>query len=185
MELLSQMEIPTGPQSDYEPARKAEIEAAVEETKDYIQERLNEQNGQNGVYPWSSGTFQNRSVAANTYTQLTPVFQSGIDTIIAGNRFVASVDGLYSLSFSVGNVSSSGVHGCLILKNNDAESAATVMRCFFNGAQGSINALTCGVSYTGWLNAGEFFSACVWSSSTQSTIAAQNITPQFSFGKIR
>jgi len=53
-----------------------------------------------GEFPWVFGRFQDRSLTANVNTEITPGLESGDNTLISGNYFVAKAPGLYALSVS-------------------------------------------------------------------------------------
>ena len=73
--------------------------------------------------PWCSGIFQNRSIAADTSSEITPLttLESGFkgdDSLILGNHFVASCSGHWVLNCTSGDtsISSSGELQSYIIK---------------------------------------------------------------------
>ena len=130
-----------------------------------------------------SGIFEDKGLAVNTATLLTPLIEHGMN-MVDGNKFVAPEAGWYELSVSGGYFGNSCDSNVFVIKNKD--SATLVSGNYsemiaLNKIPGS-NVIPV-VAGREWLEAGEWFAYYCTSNAAQSTICASGTTLKFVFSK--
>jgi hypothetical protein len=137
------------------------------------------------VFPRSNGIIQNRSLAAATVTLMTPVPNIATN-MISGNRFVAPVRGVYTLSIGGGWFNtplSFGSLGFFEIKLNSESLALSTVNSLSSSVMSEGGAVV-GVSATHVLHAGEYFSYFMYSSVAQPGFNSDGSTHKYTFARI-
>lgn len=126
---------------------------------------------------WCSGYFQDRSIAANTMSAITPKIDKGDLTLVDGIKFVAKTSGFYYLSYS-GGVGATATNTSTIYKNS---TTASILNDRLAHAVVSNYTLISTLSGIFYLAANDFLAVFLMSSIAQPTIESQSFVNKFTF----
>ena len=133
-----------------------------------------------------SGYFQDRSLAANTYTALTPFSNKGDGLLIQGNKFVAPKTGTYAIHVGGGTFSASSTPTAALIKNVEI-----ITGTVYEGTVGVMNLAGLSMSTVPiisalvYLEASEYLTYHLRSLAAQSTFSNGVTTHKFLFSQIR
>lgn len=116
--------------------------------------------------PWCSGHFQNRSLAVNTHSIITPVADDGESTMIVGNRFIAPKRGIYILTVPSLRGSSTATQQIYIQKNSEGNGINILGFATNSGATLQSNTISC------VLEENDYLAVALYSTVAQTTILA-------------